>query len=154
MTEKATFAAGCFWGAEEAYRTQRGVLATRVGYMGGHSPNPTTHDLHHGGFAEVVEVTFDPAQISYAELLDIFWRTHDPTVANPGGLERSAIFFHGEAQRAAIEASRQKAQAAFARRIATDVTPASDFYLADEHHQLYLYKQGLATCETAVDEDR
>lgn len=143
----ATFAAGCFWGAEESYRTLKGVIATRVGYMGGHIANPTDYDLHHGGFAEVVEVIYDPAQISYGQLLDVFWHSHNPTVANPGGLERSAIFYHDAEQQAAIEASRRKAQINFQKAIATEIEPASTFYLADEHHQQYLFKHGLATCE-------
>jgi peptide-methionine (S)-S-oxide reductase len=128
----ATFAAGCFWGAEESYRTLKGVIATRVGYM---------------DRAEVVEVEYDPAQISYEQLLDIFWHSHNPTLANPGGLERSAIFYHDAEQQAAIKKSKGIVQANFQRAIATEIEPATTFYLADEHHQQYLFKHGLATCE-------
>lgn len=143
----ATFAAGCFWGAEESYRTLKGVISTRVGYMGGRANNPTDHDLHHSGFAEVVEVTYDPAQVSYEQLLDIFWASHNPTIPNPGGLERSAIFYHDGEQKAAIEKSKGTAQGQFAKTIATEIAPATQFHLADEHHQQYLFKQGLASCE-------
>ena len=145
----ATFAAGCFWGAEESYRTLRGVISTRVGYMGGHAlaRNPTAHDLHHGGYAEVVEVTYDPAQISYQQLLEVFWNSHNPTNSNPGGLERSAIFYHDAGQETAIEKSKAKVKNQFAKAIATEIVPVSTFYLADEDHQQYLFKRGLATCE-------
>ncbi len=143
----ATFAAGCFWSSEESYRTLKGVISTRVGYIGGQAQNPTDHDLHYGGFTEVVEVTYDPAQISYEQLLDVFWASHNPTISSPGGLERSAIFYHDAEQRAAIEKSKGRVQRQFAKAIATEITPASQFYLADEHHQQYLFKHGLATCE-------
>ncbi|MBM4424352.1 MAG: peptide-methionine (S)-S-oxide reductase MsrA [Chloroflexi bacterium] len=149
----ATFAAGCFWGAEESYRTLKGVISTRVGYMGGRALDPTDHDLHHGGFAEVVEVTFDPAQISYEQLLDVFWITHDPTIPNPGGLERSALFYHDGEQRAAAEKSKRGAQGKFAAPIATEIAPASEFHVADEKHQQYLFKHGLASCETQSNGD-
>lgn len=128
----ATFAAGCFWGSEESYRTLKGVISTRVGYM---------------ERAEVVEVTYDPAQISYEQLLDIFWHSHNPTISNPGGLERSAIFYHDDEQRAAIEKSKGIVQANFQKAVATEIVPATQFHLADEHHQQYLFKHGLATCE-------
>jgi|CXWL01.1.fsa_nt_gi peptide-methionine (S)-S-oxide reductase len=131
----ATFAAGCFWGSEESYRTLNGVISTRVGYM---------------ERAEVVEVTYDPAQISYEQLLDAFWHSHNPTISNPGGLERSAIFYHDDEQRAAIENSKGTVQANFQKAIATEIAPATQFYLADEHHQQYLFKHGLATCEPAT----
>jgi len=131
-TQLATFAAGCFWGAEESYRTLKGVISTRVGYIEG---------------AEVVQVKYDPAQISYTQLLDVFWTTHDPTVPNPGGLERSAIFYHDAEQKVAIEESRRNAQSKLSKSIATEIAPASAFYLADERHQQYLLKQGLASCE-------
>ncbi len=128
----ATYAAGCFWGAEESYRTLDGVISTRVGYM-------------HG--AEVVQVEYDPAQISYDQLLDVFWATHDPTIANPGGLERSAIFYHDAEQRAAVEKSRRSTQSKLGKPIVTEVEPASIFRHANEKHQQYLFKHGLATCE-------
>ncbi|MEK6574738.1 MAG: peptide-methionine (S)-S-oxide reductase [Chloroflexota bacterium] len=131
-TQLATFAAGCFWGAEESYRTLDGVISTRVGYMEG---------------AEVVQVKYDPAQISYPQLLDVFWTTHDPTVPNPGGLERSAIFYHDAEQQAAVEKSKLAAQSKLSKSIATEIAPASAFHLADEKHQQYLFKHGLATCE-------
>jgi peptide-methionine (S)-S-oxide reductase len=143
----ATFAAGCFWSSEESYRTLKGVISTRVGYIGGQAQNPTDHDLHYGGFAEVVEVTYDPAQISYEQLLDVFWASHNPTISSPGGLERSAIFYHDAEQKAAVEKSIGIVQANFQKAIATEIAPASEFYLADEHHQQYLFKHGLAACE-------
>jgi peptide-methionine (S)-S-oxide reductase len=136
-TQLATFAAGCFWGAEESDRTLKGVISTRVGYMGG---------------AEVVQVEYDPAQISYDQLLDVFWTLHDPTVPNPDGLERSAIFYHDAEQKAAIEKSKRNAQSKLGKPIATEIAPASAFYLADERHQQYLFKQGLATCEMTNDQ--
>jgi peptide-methionine (S)-S-oxide reductase len=145
----ATFAAGCFWGAEESYRTLKGVISTRVGYMGGHVANPTDDALHTGttGHAEVVQVEYDPAQISYEQLLDVFWTLHDPTIANPGGLERSAIFYHDAEQKAAVEKSKRTAQSKLSKSIATEIAPASAFHLADEKHQQYFFKHGLATCE-------
>ena len=152
---KATFAAGCFWGVEAAFRNIPGVVATTVGYSGGSFPNPTYHDVCTGrtGHAEAVEVEFDPARVSYQELLRAFWENHDPTTLNRQGPDhgtqyRSAIFFHSPEQQAAALASKQQLERAgtFKRPIVTEITPASAFYRAEEYHQQYLEKRGQATC--------
>ena len=129
------------------------MTATRVGYSGGHMKNPTYREVCSGrtGHAEVVEIEFDPEQISYEELVDAFWELHDPTQLNRQGPDvgeqyRSAIFFHDEDQRAVAEASRERAQARFHKPIATKIESASPFYVAEEYHQRYLEKQGLASC--------
>ncbi|HLX08378.1 MAG TPA: peptide-methionine (S)-S-oxide reductase MsrA [Thermoanaerobaculia bacterium] len=154
-TEKATFAAGCFWGVEAAFRNIPGVVATTVGYSGGSFPNPTYHDVCTGrtGHAEAVEVEFDPARVSYQELLRAFWENHDPTTLNRQGPDhgtqyRSAIYFHTPEQQAAALASKQQLERAgtFKRPIVTEITPASAFYRAEEYHQQYLEKRGQATC--------
>ena len=151
--EKATFGAGCFWGVEAAFRNVKGVLATAVGYSGGHLTNPTYKDVCSGrtGHAEVVEVEFDPAQVSYDTLLNVFWDNHDPTTMNRQGPDvgaqyRSAIFFHSPEQEAAAKASQQGAQSRFRNKIVTEITPASEFYRAEDYHQQYLEKRGLAHC--------
>jgi peptide-methionine (S)-S-oxide reductase len=153
--DKATFAAGCFWGVEAAFRAVPGVVATTVGYSGGSFPNPTYHDVCTGrtGHAEVVQVEFDPARVSYQELLRIFWENHDPTTLNRQGPDhgtqyRSAIFFHTPEQQAAALASKQQLEraGAFKRPIVTEITPASAFYRAEEYHQQYLEKRGQASC--------
>jgi peptide-methionine (S)-S-oxide reductase len=151
--EKATFGAGCFWGVEAAFREVPGVTATAVGYSGGHLANPAYKDVCSGttGHAEVVQVEFDPSKVSYDELLEKFWDTHDPTTPNRQGPDvgtqyRSAIFFHSQEQETAAIASRERAQDRTKRPIVTEITPASEFYRAEEYHQRYLEKQGLATC--------
>jgi peptide-methionine (S)-S-oxide reductase len=153
--EKATFGAGCFWGVEVAFRQIPGVTETAVGYLGGTMPNPTYKDVctDETGHAEVVEVTFDPAKVSYDQLLDVFWQNHNPTTLNRQGPDvgtqyRSAIFFHSPEQEAAARASkdRQQASGKFSRPIVTEITPASTFYRAEEYHQQYLEKRGLASC--------
>lgn len=151
--EKATFAAGCFWGVEAAFRAIDGVTDAQVGYTGGTFPNPTYRDVctDSTGHAEAVEVTFDPERVSYEELLEAFWKLHDPTTLNRQGPDvgtqyRSAIFYHSPEQESAAHASRGKAQAHFRRPIATEIAPASRFYRAEEYHQRYLEKQGLPTC--------
>ena len=143
--EKATFGAGCFWGVEAAFRNVKGVLATAVGYSGGHFENPTYKDVCSGrtGHAEVVEVEFDPAQVSYDALLNAFWDNHDPTTMNRQGPDvgaqyRSAIFFHSPEQETGAKASRQGAQSRFKNKIVTEITPASEFYRAEDYHQQYL----------------
>ena len=157
MTKKATFGAGCFWGVEAAFRKLDGVTATAVGYEGGALENPTYQDVcsHTTGHAEVVEVTYDPAQVSYEELLDIFWRVHDPTQLNRQGWDigdqyRSVIFFHDEEQEETALRSKAQAQANSRQPIVTLVEPAQTFYRAEEYHQRYLEKQGRASCTVAL----
>lgn len=153
--EKATFAAGCFWGVEEAFRQVPGVIETTVGYLGGHTANPTYKDVctDETGHAEVVQVTFDASRVSYEKLLDVFWSAHDPTTLNRQGPDigtqyRSAIFFHSPGQERQARASREKMQASgkFRRPVVTEITPASTFYPAEEYHQKYLAKRGLSHC--------
>jgi peptide-methionine (S)-S-oxide reductase len=153
--EKATFGAGCFWGVEATFREIKGVVGAAVGYLGGTLANPTYHDVCTGrtGHAEVVQVEFDPAQVSYEQLLDVFWSCHNPTTLNRQGPDvgsqyRSAIFTHTPEQAAVAQASRQKQEASghFKRPIVTEITPASTFYPAEEYHQRYLEKQGLRNC--------
>jgi peptide-methionine (S)-S-oxide reductase len=152
---KATFGAGCFWGVEVAFRQVPGVVSTQVGYLGGTLPNPTYEDVCSGrtGHAEVVEVIYDPNRVSYDDLLNVFWTNHDPTTLNRQGPDRgtqyrSAIFYHDERQRAAAESSKAKLDASgrWPRPIVTEITPASSFYRAEEYHQRYLEKHGLASC--------
>ena len=153
--EKATFAAGCFWGVEAAFRQVKGVTATAVGYTGGSLPDPTYEDVctDTTGHAEAVQVEYDPAQVSYGELLDVFWANHDPTTRNRQGPDvgsqyRSAVFFHTpEQQRAALASKEQLEKSGrFKRPIVTEITAASQFYRAEEYHQQYLEKRGLASC--------
>ncbi len=153
--EKATFGAGCFWGVESAFRELPGVVDAAVGYLGGTLENPTYKDVCSGatGHAEVVEVTYDPAQVSYDQLLDLFWQMHNPTTLNRQGPDygtqyRSAIFFHTPEQRMAAEHSKQALAASgrFDRPIVTEITPASTFYRAEEYHQQYLAKRGQRSC--------
>jgi peptide-methionine (S)-S-oxide reductase len=151
--EKATFGAGCFWGVEEAFRRLAGVKDTAVGYMGGSLENPTYHDVctDRTGHAEVVEVDFDPAVISYHNLLNVFWENHDPTTKNRQGPDvgtqyRSAIFFHSPEQEAEAKRSRDEAQKNFKRPIVTEIVPATNFWRAEEYHQQYLEKRGLSHC--------
>jgi peptide-methionine (S)-S-oxide reductase len=151
--EKATFAAGCFWGVEAAFRQLEGVLQTRVGYTGGTLPNPSYKDVctDRTGHAEAVEVVFEPDQISYEDLLAIFWQIHDPTQVNRQGPDvgsqyRSAIFSHGPEQESAARASLKEAQSRLRKPIATEITPATEFYPAEDYHQRYLEKRGLASC--------
>jgi peptide-methionine (S)-S-oxide reductase len=150
---KATFAAGCFWGVEAAFRQTAGVTSTAVGYEGGSKPEPTYKEVCTGrtGHAEAVQVEFDPAQVSYDRLLDIFWANHDPTTLNRQGPDvgtqyRSAIFFHDEEQERTARASKEKWQAKFSRPIVTDILPTAGFWLAEDYHQQYLEKRGLAHC--------
>jgi peptide-methionine (S)-S-oxide reductase len=153
--EKATFGAGCFWGVEATFRQIKGVTDAAVGYLGGTFPNPTYHDVFagHTGPAEVVQVEFDPTQVSYEELLDVFWNCHNPTTLNRQGPDvgsqyRSAIFTHTPEQAVAAQASKEKQGAGgrFKRPIETEITPASTFYRAEDYHQRYLAKHGLANC--------
>ncbi len=154
-TEKATFAAGCFWGVEETFRRLPGVLSTQVGYTAGTSANPDYRAVCNGdtGHAEAVEVEFDPAFVSYDTLLDVFWENHDPTTLNRQGPDvgaqyRSGIYYQEEAQRAAAQASKERRQASgkYRRPIVTEISPASVFYRAEEYHQRYLAKRGMPGC--------
>lgn len=151
MVEIATFAAGCFWGVEDTFMYLPGVVATRVGYCGGRTDNPTYRDVcsHNTGHAEAVEVTFDPLQISYNELLKVFWECHDPTQISRQGPDfgeqyRSAIFCHTEDQRESALASRAELERrhTFRKTIATQIVPATVFWEAEAYHQKYHQKNG------------
>ena len=153
--EKATFGAGCFWGVEATFRQLPGVVGTAVGYAGGMTKNPTYKDVctDQTGHAEVVEVQFDPAELSYDTLLNVFWENHDPTTKNRQGPDwgsqyRSAIFFHSPEQESAAKASKDRMQASgkWSRPIVTEITPAPQFYRAEDYHQQYLEKRGMASC--------
>ena len=152
---KATFAAGCFWGVEATFRQLPGVISTRVGYTGGHFPNPTYKDVcsDHTGHAEAVEVEYDPATLSYEQLLEVFWENHDPTQLNRQGPDwgtqyRSAIFFHSAEQESEAKISKEQLEKSgrFKKPIVTQIVPVMTFYPAEDYHQQYLEKRGLATC--------
>ena len=152
----ATFAAGCFWGVEAAFRQVPGVTATRVGYTGGTTTNPTYKQVctDRTGHAEAVEVSYDPERVSYDDLLCVFWENHDPTQRNRQGPDigtqyRSAIFYHDAEQEAAARASKERLErsGAHKRPIVTEIVPAQTFYQAEDYHQQYLEKRGLATCK-------
>ncbi|HUR92180.1 MAG TPA: peptide-methionine (S)-S-oxide reductase MsrA [Gemmatimonadaceae bacterium] len=153
---KATFGAGCFWGVEASFRQIDGVTDTRVGYSGGTTVSPTYEGVCTGttGHAEVVEVTFDPARLSYDQLLDAFWKMHDPTTRDRQGPDvgsqyRSVIFYHDDEQRLSSEASKQKQNESKLYRgpIVTLVEPAGPFYEAEDYHQRYLEKRGMVSCK-------
>ena len=153
--ELATFGAGCFWGVEVAFRNVRGVKNALVGYLGGTLANPTYKDVCTGrtGHAEVVQVEYDPAEVSYDRLLDVFWENHDPTTLNRQGPDvgtqyRSAIFYHTPEQKAAAETSKTRLESSgkLRRPVVTEITEASTFYPAEDYHQRYLEKRGLASC--------
>ena len=153
--EKATFAAGCFWGVEAEFRQVEGVLSTAVGYMGGSTRNPSYRDVCSGktGHAEVVQVEYDPSAVAYSRLLSVFWENHNPTTRNRQGPDigdqyRSAIFFQTPEQETAAFTSKDDLQRSgrYRTSIVTEIVPASEFYLAEEYHQQYLEKQGLAHC--------
>jgi peptide-methionine (S)-S-oxide reductase len=157
--EKATFAAGCFWGVEAAFRQVPGVTGTQVGYTGGTVENPDYKLVCTGrtGHAEAVEVEFDPERVSYEELLDVFWASHNPTTRNRQGLDvgtqyRSAVFFHSPEQEEAARASRDRAQQGLRREIVTEIEPAGPFYRAEEYHQRYFEKSGRASCTVELAE--
>ena len=152
-TALATFGAGCFWHVEATFRQVPGVVDTTVGYMGGSVPNPTYEQVCTGetGHAEVVQVEYDPEQVSYEELLDVFWKCHDPTQRNRQGPDvgtqyRSVIFYHTEEQRMLAEASRRRLEESglYPRPIVTEIVPAREFYRAEEYHQRYFEKHGIA----------
>ena len=158
MTEKATFGAGCFWGVEHAFRPLKGVKTTAVGYAGGHARNPTYEEVctDTTGHAEVVQLEYDPAEISYQQLLDLFWNLHDPTQLNRQGPDvgkqyRSVIFFHTPEQEKAARALKEKlaADGRYSRPIITQIEPAPEFWMAEDYHQQYFEKRGLAPhCHT------
>ena len=154
-TEKATFGAGCFWGVEETFRNLKGVVSTAVGYAGGSKENPTYEDVctDRTGHAEVVEVEYHPDEISYEQLLEVFWSNHNPTTLNRQGPDvgaqyRSAIFYHSPEQKTAAEASKDRLQSSgrFTRPVVTVIEPASKFWRAEEYHQQYLKKRGQTHC--------
>jgi peptide-methionine (S)-S-oxide reductase len=151
--QKATFGAGCFWGVEAAFRRLDGVTGTRVGYAGGEVDNPSYEQVCRDktGHAEVVEVTYDDAKIPYEQLLAIFWAEHDPTQLNRQGPDvgeqyRSVVFTHDPTQRAAAEASREAVQSRLSRPVVTQIEDAPPFWEAEDYHQQYLEKRGLASC--------
>ena len=153
--EKATFAAGCFWGVEATFRQMPGVVSTRVGYTGGQTENPTYKEVctDRTGHAEAVEVEFDPAKVHYADLLKVFWENHDPTQVNRQGPDwgsqyRSVIFTHNDEQFAQARAriAELNASGSYRKPIATQVVPARTFWKAEEYHQKYLEKRGMVSC--------
>ncbi len=155
MPEIATFGAGCFWGVEVAFRRTPGVIDAVVGYSGGNLENPTYKDVctDTTGHAEVVQVTFDPEKISYEQLLNVFFGLHDPTQVNRQGPDfgkqyRTAIFFHSLEQEATARRIKQQLDASgkFKKPIATEITAATKFWPAEEYHQRYLEKRGVASC--------
>ncbi len=155
MTETAIFAAGCFWGVEEEFRQLEGVLSTKVGYVGGHTQNPSYQDVctDTTGHAEAVEVEFDPSKTSYDELLEVFWRIHNPTTLNRQGPDvgtqyRSAIFFTTPEQEQLARAAKAKLEQSgrWNRPVVTELIQAAPFYPAEEYHQQYLQKQNLKYC--------
>lgn len=155
MTEKATFAAGCFWGVEDTFRKLDGVVDTMVGYTGGSTDEPTYREVCSGrtGHAEAVEIEYDPGKISYGQLLTMFWRIHDPTQLNRQGPDRgtqyrSAIFVHNENQAKQAEKSRELENNSGKHRgeVVTEIAPAGDFWKAEEYHQQYVEKNGYGGC--------
>ncbi len=153
--KKATFGAGCFWGVEDAFRNLKGVISTSVGYMGGDLENPSYNDVCTGttGHSEVVEIIYDPSLISYGDLLEVFWKIHDPTTLNRQGPDigvqyRSVIFYHDTSQQEQAQKSRDNLNSSgrFKREIVTAIEPATTFYRAENYHQQYLEKRGLKNC--------
>ena len=153
--QKATFAAGCFWGVEEAFTKTKGVKSTRVGYIGGNLPSPTYEDVctDRTGHAEALQVKYDPKEISYEELLDLFWSIHNPTTKNRQGPDigsqyRSTIFYHTPEQERIAKKSKQELDDSnrFQNKIVTEIVPASTFYPAEDYHQKYYQKIGGGSC--------
>ena len=155
--QKATFGAGCFWGVEAAFRKLKGVTSTAVGYSGGSLDNPTYQDVctDGTGHAEVVQVEYDPAQVSYEQLLEVFWSCHDPTTLNRQGPDfgsqyRSVVFYHSPQQQEAAVASKEalEKEGKYERPIVTEIVPAAAFWRAEDYHQQYLEKRGMSSCRT------
>jgi len=155
MIAKATFGAGCFWGVQLTFQQIPGVVTTAAGYEGGNKPNPTYEDVcsHTTGHAEVVQVDYDQEQVSYNTLLDVFWNNHNPTTLNRQGPDvgtqyRSVIFYQDEEQKELAERSKQLVEQSgrFNKPIVTQIVPASTFWVAEDYHQSYLEKRGLASC--------
>ena len=153
--KKALFGAGCFWGVEATFRQINGVKETAVGYSGGDAENPTYREVCNGntGHAEVVQVIYDPAVVSYDSLLNVFWNEHDPTQLNRQGPDvgaqyRSAVFYYDDEQKAAAIASKEKLHTSgtYKRPVVTEISPALTFWKAEDYHQQYLEKRGLSTC--------
>jgi peptide-methionine (S)-S-oxide reductase len=166
MTEikhsEAVFAAGCFWGVEARFRSVKGVVDAKVGFIGGTVANPTYKQVCRTdtGHAEAVRVVFDPSMVSYEQLLETFWSCHNPTTLNRQGPDvgsqyRSAIFFYSPEQQKLAESSRDVTQASgrFSGEIVTEIAPAGEFYLAEEYHQRYFEKNGGAACNTGIQKD-
>ena len=151
---RATFAAGCFWGVEETFRRIPGVKETAVGYIGGSTSEPTYKEICSGttGHTEAVDVNFDPDEVTFEQLLEVFWENHDPTQLNRQGPDlgsqyRSGIFFHSAAQEAVAKASKDGAAPRFPRPIVTEITAAPTFWRAEEYHQQYFEKNGMVGCK-------
>jgi len=153
--QMATFAAGCFWGVEEVFTKTKGVKSTRVGYIGGNLPNPTYEDVctDRTGHAEALQVKYDPKEISYEELLDLFWSIHNPTTKNRQGPDigsqyRSIIFYHTPEQESIAKKSKQELDDSnqFQNKIVTEIVRASTFYPAEDYHQKYYQKIGGGSC--------
>ena len=151
--KKATFGAGCFWHVEEAFSKVKGVKKTTVGFMGGTVKNPKYEEVSTGKTmnAEVCQIEYDPEKVSYGELLEIFWKIHDPTQVNRQGVDfgtqyRSIIFYHDEEQKEKAPRSKEAEQKKYKKKIATEIVPAKEFYKAEEYHQKYLQKKGLKVC--------
>ena len=151
--EKATFAAGCFWGVEAAFQKIDGVKDTKVGYIGGHTKNPTYKEVctNTTGHAEATQITYDPNKVTYEELLGVFWDIHNPTQLNRQGLDvgtqyRSAIFYHNEEQKQIAEESRDNQQKKYDKKITTEINPSTEFYSAEDYHQKYFEKNKNASC--------
>jgi peptide-methionine (S)-S-oxide reductase len=151
----ATFGAGCFWGVEATFRQVPGVVSTAVGYTGGQTANPSYEDVCTGrtGHAEAVEVVYDPARVSYEDLLTVFWNNHNPTTLNRQGPDigtqyRSAIFYHTPEQESAAQASKEALEQSgkLRKQIVTEIVPAAPFYRAEEYHQQYFEKRGISHC--------
>ncbi len=150
---KATFGAGCFWHVEDLFRKTKGVKSTQVGYIGGNLENPTYEEVctDKTGHAEAVEVEYNPDEISYDELLDVFWKNHDPTTLNRQGPDigiqyRSSIFFHDESQKKIAQKSKEHLESSgkLSKKIVTEIVPSPEFYKAEDYHQKYFEKRGIS----------